>query len=200
MGFEKVVAQRYATKLFDGRKVPEEKIGQLLEMVRLSPSGLNLQPWKIRVVTDQVLKETLQPLAFNQQQISTCSHLLIFCAWTDAEALVSRVDRLMKSGGVPDQGREMLVGMSKMFLGGMSPQQVADWAKSQVFLALGNALNGAKSLGLDSCPMSGFDAVECSRVLALPSDFLLTAMCPVGYAADVQPPVKLRVPLSDIVF
>jgi nitroreductase len=200
MEFEKVVAQRYATKLFDGRKVPEETIRQLLELVRLAPSALNLQPWKIRVVTDQKLKETLQPLAFSQPQISTCSHLLIFCAWTDDEALVRRVDGLLKSGGVPDSLREMLVGMSKGMFGGMSSQQRAEWAKCQVFLALANAVNGAKSLGLDSCPMTGFDSAECARVLALPGDLLLTAMCPVGYAADVPPAGKLRVPLNDIIF
>ena len=200
MEFEKVVAQRYATKRFDGRKVPEETIGKLLELVRLAPSALNLQPWKIRVVTDQKLKETLQPLAFNQPQISTCSHLLLFCAWTDHEALVRRVDGLMKSGGVSDGLREMLVGVSKGMFGAMSSPQRVEWAKCQVFLALANALNGAKSLGLDSCPMTGFDPIECTRVLSLPADFVLTAMCPVGYGADVAPAAKLRVPLSDITF
>lgn len=200
MDFEKVVVQRYATKRFDGRKVPEETIGTLLEFVRLAPSALNLQPWKIRVVTDQTLKDTLQPLAFHQPQISTCSHLLIFCAWTDHEALVRRVDGLMKSGGVPDSLRDMLVGMAQGMFAGMSSQQRTEWAKCQVYLALANALNGAKALGLDSCPMTGFDPLACTRVLALPDDFALTALCPVGYAADAAPAAKLRVPLSDVTF
>ena len=35
-------------------------------------------------------------------------------------------------------------------------------AQHHVFLAMGNAVNGAKSLGLDSCPMGGFDPKEYS--------------------------------------
>ena len=48
---------RYATKKFDGRKIPEEKVGELLELVRFAPSAINLQPWKIKIVTDQKVKE-----------------------------------------------------------------------------------------------------------------------------------------------
>ena len=33
------------------------KINNLIEMIRFAPSALNLQPWKIRVVTDQEIKE-----------------------------------------------------------------------------------------------------------------------------------------------
>ena len=40
------------------------------------PSGLNLQPWKIKVIIDQKIKEGLFPATLNQQQIITCSHLL----------------------------------------------------------------------------------------------------------------------------
>ena len=57
MEFAEIVMSRYATKKFDGRKIPEEKINNLIEMIRFAPSALNLQPWKIRVVTDQEIKE-----------------------------------------------------------------------------------------------------------------------------------------------
>ena len=53
MEFGNIVMSRYATKKFDGKKIPEAKIDELLEMVRFAPSALNLQPWKIKVVTDQ---------------------------------------------------------------------------------------------------------------------------------------------------
>ena len=70
MEFAEIVMSRYATKKFDGRKIPEEKINDLIEMIRFAPSALNLQPWKIRVVTDQEIKEQLKPAAFNQEQIT----------------------------------------------------------------------------------------------------------------------------------
>ncbi len=71
--------KRYATKKFDGRKIPEDLVDDLLELVRYAPSALNLQPWKIKVVTDGKVKEQLKPAAFDQEQITTCSHLLVFC-------------------------------------------------------------------------------------------------------------------------
>jgi nitroreductase len=48
-------------------------------MIRFAPSALNLQPWKINVVTDQKVKEELNPAAFNQEQVTICSHLFVFC-------------------------------------------------------------------------------------------------------------------------
>ncbi|MDO8873013.1 MAG: nitroreductase family protein [Methanoregula sp.] len=69
MEFSKIVMSRYATKKFDGKKIPETKVNELLELVRFAPSALNLQPWKIKIVTDQKIKEMLKPAAFNQELI-----------------------------------------------------------------------------------------------------------------------------------
>lgn len=90
MQFKEIVMQRYAVKKFNGKVVPEEKINELIELVRYAPSALNLQPWKIRIVTDQKLKNELRPAAFDQEQITTCSHLLVFCADPDYENLIKK--------------------------------------------------------------------------------------------------------------
>ena len=55
-------------------------INQLFEMIRLTPSSANIQPWKIKIITDQKLKEKLFPYSAKQKQVTTCSHLLVFCA------------------------------------------------------------------------------------------------------------------------
>lgn len=74
MEFKDIVMQRYATKKFDRRKIDQALVDQLFEMIRFAPSALNLQPWKIRVVTDQKTKEQLKPASWDQEQITTCSH------------------------------------------------------------------------------------------------------------------------------
>ena len=66
MDFKDCVEQRYATKRFDGRPIPDAAVRELLELVRLAPSALNLQPWRIRVVSDPAQKEALRPAAFDQ--------------------------------------------------------------------------------------------------------------------------------------
>jgi len=199
MEFADIVMSRYATKKFDGRTIPDTKINELLELVRFAPSALNLQPWKIKVVTDQNIKEQLKPAAFDQEQITTCSHLLVFCADPDYDNLIRRLGVLLKKGGVSQEMQERVIGMAIQFTKPMSPEQKLAWSQAQTYLALGNALNGAKSLGFDSCPMGGFDPKEFSRILKVPPPLVPTMLCPVGYAAD-KPMQKLRFPKEDIVF
>jgi len=96
MEFNDIVMSRYATKKFDGKKIPEKKVDELLEMVRFAPSALNLQPWKIKIVTDQKIKVQLKPAGFNQEQITTCSHLLVFCADPDYDGLIKKARSALK--------------------------------------------------------------------------------------------------------
>jgi nitroreductase/dihydropteridine reductase len=199
MEFADIVMSRYATKKFDGRKIPETRIAELLEMVRFAPSALNLQPWKIKVVTDQKIKEQLKPAAFNQEQVTTCSHLFVFCADPDYDSLIRRLGTLLKKSGVSEEMQKMVVGMAVQFTQNLAPDRKLAWSQAQTYLALGNALNGAKSLGFDSCPMGGFDPDEFSRILKIPSPLVPTMLCPVGYAAD-KPMQKIRFAHEEIVF
>jgi nitroreductase/dihydropteridine reductase len=199
MEFKEIVMSRYATKKFDGRKIPESKINELLELVRFAPSALNIQPWKIKVITDQKTKEQLRPASWNQEQITTCSHLLVFCANTDFAGLIKKLDQLLQKSRAPEEMRKMVIGMVSELTAKMLPEQRLGWAQGQVFLALANALNGAKALGFDSCPMGGFDPKEYSCILALQPTVVPTMLCPVGYAAD-KPMPKVRFPKEDIVF
>jgi nitroreductase len=199
MEFMKIVMSRYATKKFDGKKIPEQKVSELLEMVRFAPSAINLQPWRIKVVTDQKTKELLKPAAFNQEQVTTCSHLLVFCADPDYDSLIKKLAALLKKSGVPEEMQDRIIGMATQFTKPMSPEQRLAWSQAQTYLALGNALNGAKALGFDSCPMGGFDPKEFSRILKIPPPLVPTMLCPLGYAAD-KPMPKVRFAKEDIVF
>src|SRR5512136_474417 len=199
MEFKDIVMQRYATKKFDGRRVPEGMMNELYELIRFAPSALNVQPWKIKVITDQKMKEQLRPATYDQEQVTTCSHLLVFCANTDFEGLLGKLERLMKQAKVPDAELKMVMEMARGYFLANPPEVRLAMAQHHVFLALGNALNGAKSLGLDSCPMGGFDSKEYSRILALPPHLVPTMLCPVGYAADT-PEQKVRFPKEEIFF
>jgi nitroreductase len=68
-----IVKNRYAVRQYQPKAVPEETIRELLEMVRYSVSAINLQPWKIRVVSGQETKDSLFSATFGQNQVRTCS-------------------------------------------------------------------------------------------------------------------------------
>jgi nitroreductase len=61
--------ERYATKKFDGRDIGEEKLNAILDMTRYTPSAINLQPWKVKVISDKATREKLSPLTHDQVQI-----------------------------------------------------------------------------------------------------------------------------------
>ena len=199
MEFKDIVMKRYAVKKFDGRKVEDAKMKALFELIRFAPSALNIQPWKIKVITDQKVKEQLKPATWNQEQITTCSHLLVFCANTDFKRLVERLERLLNQAKMPEDIAKMVMGMARDYFLRIPPEAQVAMAQHHVFLALGNALNGAKALGFDSCPMGGFDPKEYARILNLPPNLVPTMLCPIGYAAD-KPMPKFRFPVEEIFF
>lgn len=191
MEFKEIVEKRYATKSFDGKKIPKEKVDELIELIRLSASSFNIQPWKIKVISDDETKKKLLPVSWNQPQITSCSHLLVFCADTDIK---SKIDKLEKLTG---KGAEQYIKMMRDFEKNMPEDKKLVWAQKQVYIALGNALNGSKALGFDSCPMEGFSPDEYSKILKLPKNLVPTLVCPIGYANDTPRP-KLRFSKKDI--
>ena len=197
MDFQEIIHKRYAAKLFDGRKIPENKISQLLEMIRYAPSSFNIQPWTVKIIKDDETKEKLAPASWNQGQIKSCSHLLVFCANTDISKNIIELEKLMIKSGAKPRDMDHYMGMMRDFEKNLTEEQKLAWAQRQVYLALGNALNGAKSLGFDSCPMEGFDPKAYSKILELPENLVPTALCPVGYASD-SPAPKIRFPNKQI--
>lgn len=183
MEFAQIVKQRYATKSYDGKEVPEEKVKALQEIIRHAPSSYNIQPWRIIVITDKATKERLAPAAWNQPQITSCSHLFVFCADTD---VAGKIDRLEEMTGSADFGK-----MLRDFNSAMDDRKRLCWAQRQTYLALGNAVNGAKSLGFDSSPMEGFDPVKFAEILKLPENLVPTTLCAIGFANDTPRP-KMR--------
>jgi nitroreductase / dihydropteridine reductase len=184
MEFKDIVMQRYATKAFTDQKIPEEKVEELLDFIRFAPSALNLQPWRVKVIGDQKTRDQLAPAMFGQPQAVHCSHLLILCANTNIDDVIATADEVMKEAGFPDDRRAQMIGMANT----VKTNFTAAWAQQQVYLAFANAINGAKALGFDSCPMTGFDPTQVSTILNLPLNLVPTAVVPIGYAADTPVP------------
>jgi len=197
--FKQIVEQRYATKKFDGKIILQEKVDELLEMIRLAPSSFNIQPWKIKIITDQAMKEKLLAHSWGQQQATTCSHLLIFCANTDIKGNIDLLRKTMIENGANPDSIKGYVDMMSGFEQGMTPEKKLAWASKQTYLALSNALNGAKALGFDSCPMEGFSPEEYSRELGLSEHIVPIALCPIGYSADTPKP-KVRFKKNEVFF
>ena len=197
MEFKELVKQRYAAKKFDGSLLPQDKVDDLLEIIRYSASSFGLQPYKVILVKDSETKQKLLPASFNQEQITTCSHILVFCADTQVKEHIDKYDEMMKASGAPDDSREGYIGVMRGFEQNLNDTDKLKWATNQTFLAVDNAINGATSLGFASCPMEGFSSEEYSKILNLPDNLKPACLVTIGVAAD-EPRPKLRYSKEDL--
>ncbi len=193
----KILKERYATKEFDGRDIGEENLRKILEGVRLSPSSYNLQPWKIIVVKEKETKEKLFKHSYNQKQITTCSHLLVFCANTNIEEILKNFEEMSRE--TYGEKVKQRINYLRDFLSSMSDKELLHYAQLQVYIAASYSLLISKSLGIDSCPMAGFSSEGYSKVLSLDKYTIPTLLVPLGYGLEKNTHKKLRYPLSKIV-
>jgi nitroreductase len=177
---------RYATKQFDpAKKISASDWATLEEVLRLSPSSGGLQPWKFIVISDPALRAKLRPASYGQAQITDASHLVVFAAKNNfSEADVdAHLQNVSKTQGVP---LEALAPLRGMFVGGIvksmdEPARNA-WARNQTYIALGYLLAGAALLGIDACPMEGFDRSQYDEILGLKAKGYSSAViATVGY-------------------
>jgi nitroreductase / dihydropteridine reductase len=198
MDFNEIIMSRYATKKFDEKKIDENTVDQICEMTRFTPSALNIQPWKIKVVSDQETKDKLLAASMDQPQVSTCSHLMVFCSDVDMKGNAQKLIESMNKMGVPEENMKQFEGVIEYFIGNFGQKEAAlSEAQANVFMAAITAIYAAKSLGVDSCPMQGFDPSAYREILNLPSGLVPSIIVPLGYPADNQMP-KMRFPKEDI--
>ena len=99
---------RYATKKMNGQTIPQEKLDYILEAARFAPSSSGLQPYRIYVISDRKQLEQIREFAYDQSQITECSHLLVWAAWDGYSA--DRVGEVLvntsRERGLPEEGAE----------------------------------------------------------------------------------------------
>jgi nitroreductase len=198
---------RYATKKFDpSRKIDVPVWDALEKSLVLTPSSYGLQPWKALVITSPAVRETLKPLAWNQSQVTDCSHFVVIASrktigLPEIEKFLQLISDVR---GVAKDSlafyRDMMVGD---LVNGPRSRIVDEWARRQAYIALGNLLTSAAMLGVDACPMEGFLPDKFDEVLGLSSsNFGSIVSCALGYrAADDKYAAlpKVRPPASEII-
>jgi nitroreductase len=197
---------RYAVKKFDPEKIlPGEKIELLKKAFRLTPSSSGLQPIKLVIVHDKNLQKTLENHSFGQKQISTASHVLVFCIEADvsAEFIHQKFDREKE---IRNTSEKILKPFRENLIARFEKKQIPEknrWAINQVYLAMGNLLNVCAMEEIDACPMEGFDLEKYDELLDLKSKNLKSVLAmPIGHRAkddffaDLK---KVRRPLEEII-
>ena len=76
---------------------------------------------------------------------------------------------------------------------------VAAWSVAQCHIAAAEMMMAAAVIGLDSCPMGGFEAEAVAEVLQIDrAKVEIALLLALGYRAQPQPP-KQRLPMQELV-
>jgi len=203
---------RHATKVFDPtKKISDDDFEFILETGRLSPSSLGFEPLKFLVIQNMDIREKLKEVSFGGQgQLPTASHLVIFLARKDAKANSDYVQNLLKN--VKKLPETVVANMTKAYGNFQevdfklyeSERALFDWASKQTYIALGNMLTAAALIGIDSCPMEGFNMDKVTEVLEneglLDSEkFGVSVMAAFGYRSEEPAREKSRQSREEVV-
>ncbi|MDR1200162.1 MAG: nitroreductase family protein [Tannerellaceae bacterium] len=195
MDFLDLAKSRYTTKEYDStKKIADEKIRLLKEILRLSPSSINSQPWKFIFVSDEKTRGELSAVSYwNRQKINDASDLVVFCAMDDVEKFEKRINETLPEGAI---------NYYNQFVKPKGETGIKSWLQHQVYLSLGFFLSACASLDIDSTPMEGINNEEYDKILQLNGYKTLFAVA-IGYRSPNdtnQPSVtpKSRLPLEKI--
>lgn len=187
---------RYATKKFDSTRVISQADWDTLEeALILTPSSFGLQPWKFFVITDPATKQKLMPVSWGQKQLVECSHVVVFAI--KKHLGVREIDAfLQRTCQVRNIKMDQLQGYRDMMLGNLveGPRSINInvWALNQAYIALGNFMTSAALLGIDTCPIEGFEAHQYDQLLGLAKrDLSAAVVCVAGYRAEDDKYAKL---------
>jgi nitroreductase len=191
---------RFATKVFDPeKKVSEEDLTKILDAIRLAPTSAGLQPFHVFVITDQNVRKEMQPFSAGQSQVTDASNLLLFCVRSDVHERISAYIDVTENGTPFDsEKRTRTEERMKKMMGTRSSRDLTEWAARQTYLAMGFGLAACAELGIDSCPMEGFDAPEIDKLLELPPYMHSVAYVTIGYRKDDPTKEKVRFSQEDL--
>ena len=190
------ISNRRAIKKFDpNHKMTSDEVGSLMKLTILSPTSYNQQNWRFVTVTDQLIKEKIGIAARNQAQPVDGSLVILLCgnmnAWKE--------DPLKYWKNHPSEKQELVKSsLEKKYSD--SPQNRRDEAMRSCGFAGQTIMLAAKQMGLDSCPMVGFDYDQMAEIINLPDDHLIVLMIVVGKALEPAKERGGQLNLDEVVF
>ena len=211
---------RHATKVFDPeRKISENEFNTILETARLSPSSFGMEPWQLLVIQTPEKRELFREFtwgangAFNGTagQLGTASHFCIFLAHTGA-TMKHHSDYQQKHMKEVKQFPDEVIGFINEAYQKFQEhdfhiegdRQISDWSARQAYIALGNMMTAAALMGIDSCPIEGFEMDKAIAVLDKhfgidPKVYKPAVMVAFGYRAAEPPFPQIRRKMEEVV-
>ncbi|WP_457607298.1 NAD(P)H-dependent oxidoreductase [Nitratifractor sp.] len=189
---------RHACKRFDTeRKIPEEDMRFILEAGRLAPSSFGMEPWRFLVIRDAELKAQLRPHCWDQPQITECSDLVVILARIADPADPDYYTAMFRRRGLDEEKTRAYIQRYEAYIGAL--HSIQGWVSRQCYIAADHMMIYAAEIGVDSCPIEGFEPRKVDKVLGIDRKVERSVLLlPLGYRVQ-EPPKKMRRPFEEVV-
>ena len=187
---------RYTTKAYDpSKKIPQQQFDRLIQILRLAPSSINIQPWHFFIIENDQAKQRISKslvgkYAYNAPKILDSSHSILFCTKADITEnhLTNLLNQDDQSGRFKDQTAKQAQQDARTGYVNFYRNEKGDiqrWAENQTFIALGQILLAAGIEGIDATPIGGFDEQIINDELQLTEKGLVpSVLLTLGYRSE----------------
>ncbi len=194
---------RYTTKAYDpSKKIPQQQFDRLIQILRLAPSSINIQPWHFFIIENDQAKQRISKslvgkYAYNAPKILDSSHSILFCTKADITEnhLTNLLNQDDQSGRFKDQTAKQAQQDARTGYVDFYRNEKGDiqrWAENQTFIALGQTLLAAGIEDIDATPIGGFDEQIISEELGLAEKGLIpSVLLALGYRSEQDFNAKL---------
>lgn len=188
--------RRHACHHFEtGRAVVATDLDYILEAGRLSPSSFGLEQWHFVVCTGQADKTALAAACFGQPQVGQAAAVIVILAKIAELDPDSPYAQKLLRREYPGAAFANGLAMYREF---HASTDVTAWSITQCHIAAANMMTAAAAIGLDTCPIGGFNPAAVSKILGVnPGQAHIALLLPVGHCGEAAPE-KQRLPLTEL--
>lgn len=200
MDFKELILKRRACKLFNDKKINKNDLNFILESGILAPSSHGFEPWKFIVVGEKNDNLNLAKLCFNQENVASASHNIIFLARKDLQSKDEFAQKQVRRfAGKSEENFQRILQIYTRKTNAMNEKELYHYATLQCYLAMMQMSLAAMSLGIDSCMIGGFEKDKVDEFLKLKYPFETAVILSLGYKAHESKYPTLRLKFDEVV-
>jgi nitroreductase len=190
---KEAIENRRSIRRFKSDAIPQKILEELIDSARLAPSGSNAQPWRFKIVTDQILRNQLAEASYRQKFIAQAPAVLVCCAslkeYLDSMAL--NAQDLKNIEAIDPEIADTIIKRVDA-LKTLPLAQIGVAAGFNVAIAIEHIVLRALDFGLGTCWVKLFDANKISEIFNWDENMLVVALLPIGYPAENPKPRKRK--------
>ncbi|AMR78517.1 nitroreductase family protein [Cupriavidus nantongensis] len=193
------ILSRTATKYYDRAAIlSDDQIRELVRIGTTAPTSFHMQNWRFIAVRTREAKARLSPIAWSQPAVTDAAVTFIVCGQlADSSVIPERLAPLVEAGVMPaamvpeweNPARDLYMDY---------PQRQRDEAVRTGTFGAAAMIYAARSMGLGSTPMIGFDADAVHREFGLGENEVPVMLLSIGAERPGNWAQKPRRPVADV--